>query len=146
MTELQRWFQTHQRDKRSLWVGARFTTGLRVLDVRSNSGSPRLTGYDVLGYRAYRSAVHYILSVLAVVALLLPGVAVALSPTTPLTNFPTEAQAQQHCSADTIVWLNLPTGIYHAKGQRWYGRTKSGAYVCRTEADHAGMRGSLNGQ
>jgi hypothetical protein len=75
--------------------------------------------------------VRYIFSVLAVVAFLLPGVAVALSPTTPLTNYPTEAQAQQHCPADTVVWLNLPTGIYHAKGQRWYGRTKSGAYVCR---------------
>jgi hypothetical protein len=93
-----------------------------------------------------RPAVRYILSVLAVVALLLPGVAVALSPTAPLVNFPTEAQAQERCPADTVVWLNLPTGIYHAKGQRWYGQTKSGAYVCRTEATQAGMRGSLNGQ
>jgi hypothetical protein len=81
-----------------------------------------------------------------VLAMLLPSDVLALSPTTPLTNFPTEAQAQQHCPADTVVWLNLPTGIYHAKGQRWYGQTKSGAYVCRTEANQAGMRGSLNGQ
>jgi hypothetical protein len=91
-------------------------------------------------------AVRYILSVLAVVALFLPGVALALSPTAPFANFPTEAQAQQHCPADTVVWLNLPTAIYHSKGQRWYGQTKSGAYVCRTEATQAGMRGSLNGQ
>jgi hypothetical protein len=45
-----------------------------------------------------------------------------------------------------VVWLNLPSGIYHLKGQRWYGRTKSGAYVCKQEADKAGDRGSLNGQ
>jgi hypothetical protein len=75
-----------------------------------------------------------------------PDAGFALSPIEPLTHFPSEVQAQQHCPGDTVVWLNLPTGIYHAKGQRWYGRTKSGAYVCRTEADHARMRGSLNGQ
>jgi hypothetical protein len=81
-----------------------------------------------------------------VLAVLLSSDALALSPTTPLTNYPTEAQAQQHCPTDTVVWLNLPTGIYHSKGQRWYGRTKSGAYACRAEANQAGMRGSLNGQ
>ena len=80
------------------------------------------------------------------VALLLPGATIALSPSAPLTDFRTEAQAQQHCPVDTVVWLNLPTGIYHLKGERWYGRTKSGAYVCRSEADKAGMRGTLNGQ
>ena len=60
--------------------------------------------------------------------------------------FPSEQSAQLHCPADTVVWLNVPTGIYHLKGQRWYGRTKSGAYVCKQEADKAGDRGSMNGQ
>jgi hypothetical protein len=60
--------------------------------------------------------------------------------------FPTEQTAQQHCPADNIVWLNLRTDIYHFKGQRWYGRTKSGAYVCKQEANKAGDRGPLNGQ
>jgi hypothetical protein len=59
---------------------------------------------------------------------LLPSGALAVSPTA---NFPTEAQAQQNCPANIVFRLNLPTGIYHAKGQRRYGRTKSGAYVCR---------------
>jgi hypothetical protein len=36
-----------------------------------------------------------------------------------------------------VVCLNLPSGIYHFEGQRWYGRTKSGAYVCKKEADQA---------
>lgn len=64
----------------------------------------------------------------------------------PLTLFPTEQQAQQHCPADVVVWLNLPTGIYHFKGQRWYGLTKSGAFVCELEADKVGNRATRNGQ
>jgi hypothetical protein len=60
--------------------------------------------------------------------------------------FDTEAGAQKHCPSDTVVWLNLPSGVYHMKGERWYGRTKHGAYVCKTEADAAGDRETLNGQ
>ena len=29
-----------------------------------------------------------------------------------------ETEAQQHCPADTVVWVNTPTGIYHFKGMR----------------------------
>jgi hypothetical protein len=60
--------------------------------------------------------------------------------------FASEQEAQRHCPSDVVVWLNLPTHIYHLKGQRWYGRTKNGAYVCEQEAVAAGNRGSLNGQ
>ena len=60
--------------------------------------------------------------------------------------FPTEQQAQEHCQKDVVVWVNLPTGVYHFKGERWYGRTKSGVYVCQKEADHAGDRATRNGQ
>jgi hypothetical protein len=60
--------------------------------------------------------------------------------------FQNEQTARQHCPSDTVVWLNLPSGIYHFKGQRWYGRTKSGAYACQREADQAGDRATLNGQ
>ncbi len=60
--------------------------------------------------------------------------------------FTTEAAAQRHCPNDEVVWLNIPSGIYHLKGERWYGRTKNGAYVCRREADAAGDRETRNGQ
>ncbi len=60
--------------------------------------------------------------------------------------FQFEAQAKQHCPDDTVVWLNIPTHIYHLKGMRWYGNTKSGAYVCRKEADAEGDRATRNGQ
>jgi len=61
-------------------------------------------------------------------------------------NFSTEQQAQQHCPNDTVVWVNLPTGVYHFKGERWYGATKRGAFVCQKEADQAGDRATRNGQ
>ena len=57
-----------------------------------------------------------------------------------LQTFSTEQAAKQHCPTDTVVWLNLRSGIYHYKGQHWYGNTKSGAYVCQKEADQAGDR------
>jgi hypothetical protein len=60
--------------------------------------------------------------------------------------FQTQAAAQQHCPADTVVWANLPTRIYHFEGMRWYGNTKNGAYVCESEADKAGYRATRNGQ
>lgn len=60
--------------------------------------------------------------------------------------FSTESAAQAHCPKDVVVWLNIPSGIYHYKGERWYGRTKHGAYACEKEAIKAGDRASLNGQ
>jgi hypothetical protein len=63
-----------------------------------------------------------------------------------LTLFSTEEKAQEHCPKDTVVWLNLPTGIYHFKGERWYGNTKNGAFVCEQEAEKAGDRATRNGQ
>lgn len=60
--------------------------------------------------------------------------------------FDTEEAAQKHCPADTVVWLNTNSGIYHLKGERWYGNTKYGAYVCKKEADAAGYRETRNGQ
>lgn len=79
---------------------------------------------------------------LVLIVLLVAGAGICAE----LTTFTTEQEAQQHCPADTVVWLNLPTGIYHLKGERWYGRTKNGAYVCEKEADQAGDRLTRNGQ
>lgn len=63
-----------------------------------------------------------------------------------LQQFQSEAAAQAHCPSDIVVWLNLPTMIYHYKGQRWYGRTKHGTYVCKQEADAEGARATRNGE
>ena len=55
--------------------------------------------------------------------------------------FKSEQQAQQHCPSDTVVWLNTTNATYHFKGERWYGHTNRGAYVCKDEADKDGMSG-----
>lgn len=92
------------------------------------------------------SVMRRVIGILLFIGLFYAGGAIAQSPTVQLATFPTEQQAQQHCPADTVVWVNLPSGIYHFKGERWYGNTKSGAYVCQREADQAGDRATRNGQ
>jgi hypothetical protein len=64
----------------------------------------------------------------------------------PPPTFPDEAKAHQHCPKDIVVWLNLPTMIWHYKGQRWYANTIHGAFACEKEAGPAGARGTRNGQ
>ena len=70
----------------------------------------------------------------------------AVAPASAQQMFTSQQQAQQHCPADVVVWLNIPTGIYHMQGMRWYGATEHGAYVCEKEADAAGDRETRNGQ
>lgn len=86
--------------------------------------------------------------ILLLVLLFSAGAANAQSgyPAPTLTLFQNEQQAQKHCPKDTVVWLNLTSGIYHFKGQRWYAATKNGAFVCEKEADLAGDRATENGQ
>lgn len=54
--------------------------------------------------------------------------------------FDSEQAAQQHCPSDTVIWMNLRSGSVHTKGQRWYGKTHVGAYVCRKEVIIKGGR------
>jgi len=80
------------------------------------------------------------------VALWLFSTPVSQAAEPPLTLFPTKQQAQTHCPSDVVVWLNTASGVYHMQGQRWYGNTKRGAYVCKHEADASGARPSKSGQ
>ena len=52
--------------------------------------------------------------------------------------YASEGDAKSRCGADTVVWMNLSSKIYHAAGTRDYGKTKRGAYMCRTDADKSG--------
>jgi hypothetical protein len=45
--------------------------------------------------------------------------------------FNSEQKAQRHCPSDTVVWLNTTNATCHFKGERWYGHTNRGAYVCK---------------
>jgi len=53
--------------------------------------------------------------------------------------FSAEAAAQAHCPADSVVWVNRESKATHVAGSKYYGKTKSGAYMCRKEADAAGF-------
>ena len=54
----------------------------------------------------------------------------------------TEAEAKGHCPADTVVWINPKSKVYHFAGTKNYGTTKEGAYMCEKEAVAQGDRAS----
>jgi hypothetical protein len=56
------------------------------------------------------------------------------------TQFKDEAAAKAHCPTDTVVWLNTAAKVYHLAGNRYYGTTKKGTYICKQDADHRGFR------
>jgi hypothetical protein len=58
--------------------------------------------------------------------------------------FASEAQAKSHCPGDTVVWANLDSKIYHFGGNRSYGNTKKGAYMCERDTAAAGLRAAKN--
>lgn len=54
--------------------------------------------------------------------------------------FSTEGAAKSHCPGDTVVWATLSRShVYHPSGDRYYGKTKRGAYMCEKDAQKAGM-------
>jgi hypothetical protein len=80
-----------------------------------------------------------------------PPAAPAAAPTKPRVAAPTGAggfsadtQAKAHCPADTVVWVNTKSGVYHFAGTHNYGTTKQGAYMCEADAKAAGDRAAEN--
>ncbi len=53
--------------------------------------------------------------------------------------FSSEQAAKSHCPGEAVVWVNL-TGskVYHGAADRYFGKTKHGAFMCQKEADQAG--------
>jgi hypothetical protein len=58
--------------------------------------------------------------------------------------YATEGQARMRCLTGTVVWANTNSKIYHFTGYKDYGNTKTGAYMCETDATSQGMRASKN--
>jgi hypothetical protein len=54
--------------------------------------------------------------------------------------FATEAEAKASCVADTVVWVNLRSKVYHGSDSRSYGATKQGAYMCEKDSMASGFR------
>ena len=64
---------------------------------------------------------------------------------------PIPAGAQQSpagvaCPGDRVVWVNARSGIYHFEGERYFGNTKQGKFMCQHDADREGDRPTRNGQ
>jgi hypothetical protein len=69
---------------------------------------------------------------------------VAKTAPTGANQFAAEAQAKAHCPTATVVWANLDSKIFHFAGHDDYGHTKSGAYMCETDALSQGIRAPKN--
>lgn len=67
------------------------------------------------------------------------------APAGPLALFRDEHQAQRHCPADTVVWLDFKKGKYYFRDQKLYGSGYHGSFVCREEARRGLYRRSLPG-
>jgi hypothetical protein len=63
-----------------------------------------------------------------------------------LTPFRYKDQAQRHCPADTVVWLDFKKRKYYLGGQKLYGHGFHGSYVCLQEARGSLYRRSLLGR
>jgi hypothetical protein len=72
-----------------------------------------------------------------------PAPTAATAPTG-ANQFSAEAQAKARCPADTVVWANLGSKIYHFSGHKDYGNTKTGAYMCEKDTAAAGIRAAKN--
>jgi len=72
-----------------------------------------------------------------------PGESSAEAPSGEL-QFETARQAKDHCPSDTVVWANLASKAYYFYGERRYGATRRGAYMCEAEAISAGMKSRKN--
>jgi hypothetical protein len=63
-----------------------------------------------------------------------------------LTPFRYEDQAQRHCPADMVVWLDFKKSKYYLSAQKLYGHGFHGSYVCLQEARRSLYRRSLLGR
>lgn len=49
------------------------------------------------------------------------------------------AQAQAACPNDQVVWANWSSRTEHLPADKYYGKTKIGAYACEAEATQSGF-------
>ena len=50
------------------------------------------------------------------------------------------------CPGDVIVWVNTRSGVYHYRGERYFGSTRQGKFICEKAARAEGDRPTRNGQ
>ena len=69
----------------------------------------------------------------------LPSLAIAQTPN----HVPPAGMA---CPGDKLVWVNTRSHVYHFQGERYFGGTKEGKFICERDADKEGDRPTRNGQ
>ncbi len=64
------------------------------------------------------------------------------STTAPASTYKTEAGAKAACGSDTVVWHTRRSKVYHLSGDKYYGHTHHGAFMCMQNAIAAGYHAS----
>ncbi len=67
------------------------------------------------------------------------------APGSGATTTPASQMTQAPGGGHGMVWVNLPTRIYHREGDRWYGKTKNGKYMTEADAIQQGYRAAKEG-
>jgi hypothetical protein len=68
-----------------------------------------------------------------------PAAASRRSTQAAVPGYATLAEAQQACGAEPIVWGNTRSHAYHASGDKLFGKTKHGTYLCQAAAQQNGF-------
>jgi hypothetical protein len=68
----------------------------------------------------------------------------ALTKALPGQSFADLALAEKGCGKSGVVWLNPNSGKSFDPGNRYFGKTKDGAYACAGEAAKSGFVGAKN--
>jgi hypothetical protein len=53
---------------------------------------------------------------------------------------------QLSCPGDVVVWVNTRSSIYHYRGERYFGSTQQGKFICEKATLREGDRPTRNGQ
>ena len=53
---------------------------------------------------------------------------------------------EMRCPGDQMVWVNTRSGVYHYQGERYFGSTQQGKFICERDAQREGDRATRNGQ
>lgn len=79
-------------------------------------------------------------ALLAVTVMLAAGPALAKKITAPA--YASLDAAKTACGSDPVAWASPYGKVYHLPGSRWYGKTKKGAYYCKSALDKSGLHAS----